>query len=153
MKASLRVLLVGDHDSGNDQMMEILQGMNAIEIVGYVSNGEDAINAYSALNPDVIFIDVIMDGMTGLEAARWIKEQDNEVQIVLLSEALRKEFLYIGTEMELDGYLPKGAQKSTLNNAIERLKAGKRYFYFAIRALVFCPEQQKMVSTLTCCLN
>jgi DNA-binding NarL/FixJ family response regulator len=153
MKPPLKILLVGDHLSGNDKMVEILQSMDAIEIVGYVSNGEDAINAYSDLDPDVIFIDVIMEGMTGLEAARWIKEQNNDVQIVLLSEALRKEFLYIGTEMELDGYLPKGAQKSILSNAIERLKAGKRYFDFAIKALVFCREQKEAPGRLTYCLN
>ena len=56
-----------------------------IDIIGEAYNGEDVIKMNDSLNPDLIFMDVIMPGIDGIEAARIIKEKDSSKKIVLMS--------------------------------------------------------------------
>ena len=88
----LRVLVVDD----NAGMRLVLQ--KAVEkaghtVVGQADNGEDAVKQVEALRPDVLFIDVEMPGMDGVEAARRIQDIDPKVVIVFATahEEYRKE--------------------------------------------------------------
>ena len=42
-------------------------------------------------SPDVILMDILMGGMTGIEATPWIKEQDRSVKVILISSEVKKE--------------------------------------------------------------
>jgi DNA-binding NarL/FixJ family response regulator len=78
-----------------------------------------------------------MGGMTGLEATRWIKEQDKNIKVIIISSEVKKEFVSEGIKSGIDGYLPKNADKATLVDAIRSVHQGNKYFNQAITNLVF----------------
>jgi DNA-binding NarL/FixJ family response regulator len=136
-RSTIKLLLVDDHRLLRDGIAAILNEVEDIEIVGSVSSGEDAISLFPSVQPDVILMDIMMDGMTGIEATRWIKEQSNEVKVILISAELKKELVTAGIQAGTDGYLPKDVEKEILIEAIRTVKNGGRYFNEAVTNLVF----------------
>lgn len=137
MQSIIRVLLVDDHAILREGIASILNAAEGIEVVGGCSSAEEAINTYAAYKPDVILMDIMMKGMTGLEATRWIKEQNGSIKIIIISSEIRKEFVSNGIKCGIDGYLPKDVEKAVLIEAIRSVVENKKYFNAAVTSLVF----------------
>ena len=137
MANSVNVLLVDDHVMLRDGIASILNQVEGINIVGGVSSGEEAVNGLKTFNPQIILMDIMMSGMTGLEATRFIKEQDKNIKVIIISSEVKKEFVSEGIKSGIDGYLPKNADKHTLVEAIRAVQRGEKYFNQAITNLVF----------------
>jgi len=133
----IRVLLVDDHVLLRDGVVMLLKQADDIQIVGSLATGEEAINQVTALLPDVILMDIHLNGMTGIEATRWIKERNPRIKIILLSMEVKKEFVSLGIQAGIDGYLPKDVEKSRLIDAIRSVFNGRKAFDYAITNLVF----------------
>lgn len=137
MSDKIRVLLVDDHTILRDGISALLSAVPDVEVVGGCSSGEEAINALSTYSPHVILMDIMMDGMTGLEASKWIKDQEPSIKIIIISSEIKKEFVSNGIKVGIDGYLPKNVDKDTLVAAIHTVVKGGKYFNAAITNLVF----------------
>lgn len=81
MTNKVKVLLAGQN-LFLDAKVERLETLGYITIVGRCRSGEECLNNYSTLNPDLIIID-ILPGMSQVETARMILEQDNTIKIIL----------------------------------------------------------------------
>ena len=147
--SKIKVLLVDDHRLLREGLTAILNQVEDIEIVGSASSGEDAISIFPSLKPDVILMDIMMGGMTGIEATRWIKEQSDSVKVILISSEVKKELVTAGIQSGIDGYLHKDVEKDILIEAIRTVKKGGRYFNEAITSLVFEDFYQKKKMTQT----
>ena len=66
----LRVLIVDDEPLGRARIADLLAKEPDVDVVGTASNGTEALTAITSLRPDLVFLDVQMPGMTGLEVAR-----------------------------------------------------------------------------------
>jgi DNA-binding NarL/FixJ family response regulator len=108
-----------------------------IDVVGSVGSGEDAINSARQTRPDVILMDIIMAGMNGIEATRWIKEFDSSIKVLLVTKEVSKEYVSAGIKSGVDGYLPKDVSSETLIEAIRTVYGGNKFFNDAIMKLVF----------------
>lgn len=137
MAGNIRVLLVDDHTMLREGLSVLLSHAGGIEIVGGLSSGEEAVNSLQEFKPDVILMDIMMGGMTGIEATRWIKEQEPGIKIIIISSEVKKEFVSAGIKCGIDGYLPKDADKETLIEAIKTVSQGGKYFNQAITNLIF----------------
>ncbi len=133
----IKVLLVDDHTLIRDGIDVMLRDTDDIEVIGSVESGEEAINEVRQNKPDVIIMDIMMGGMTGIEATRWIKEFDPTVKIIILSMEISKEYISAGISAGIDGYLPKNVSKETLLEGIRKVKTGQRFFNEVIMKLVF----------------
>jgi DNA-binding NarL/FixJ family response regulator len=133
----IKIFLVDDHTLMRDGIASMLSDCADIQVVGSSPNGEEAINKVQELQPDVVLMDIMLRGMTGIEATRWIKEQDKNVKVILVSMEVKKEFLQAGIQSGINGYLPKDTDKETMITAIRTVYAGERYFTDAITKLVF----------------
>ncbi|MGC1240634.1 MAG: response regulator transcription factor [Chryseosolibacter sp.] len=148
-EGKIKVLIVDDHRLLRDGLAALLNLADDIQVVGSVPSGEDAINIFPSLKPDIILMDIMMGGMTGIEATRWIKEQDSNVKVILISSEIKKELVSAGIQCGIDGYLPKDVDQSVLQEAIRTVKKGGRYFNEAITNLVFEDFYQKKKLTNT----
>lgn len=133
----IRLFLVDDHALMRDGIISMLAECNDIEVVGSSPNGEEAISKVQELRPDVVLMDIMLRGMTGIEATRWIKEQDENVKVILVSMEVKKEFLSAGIQCGINGYIPKDTDRETMITAIRTVYRGERYFTEAITKLVF----------------
>ncbi len=134
---TIDILVVDDHTMVRDGLTSILNQLNDIRVVGSCSSGEEAISLARTINPHIIIMDVVLKGMTGIEATRWIKEQDASVKIILISGEVKKEFVAAGIRSGIDGFLPKDASTDLLLLAINTVKSGGKYFTEAITTLIF----------------
>lgn len=133
----IKLFLVDDHTLMRDGIISMLSDCSDINVVGSSPTGEEAISQIQELQPDVVLMDIMLRGMTGIEATRWIKEQDKNVKVILVSMEVKKEFLSAGIQCGINGYIPKDTDKETMIKAIRTVYGGERYFTEAITKLVF----------------
>ncbi|HMP98558.1 MAG TPA: response regulator transcription factor [Cyclobacteriaceae bacterium] len=133
----IKLLLVDDHTLVREGINSMLSGIADIEVSGSFASAEEAINEVRENPPDVILMDIMMGGMTGIEATRWIKDLESNVKIILVTKEVSKEYVSAGIKSGVDGYLPKDVDKDTLVEAIRTVNNGGRYFNDAIMKLVF----------------
>jgi len=133
----IKVLLVDDHQLIRDGIQSMLENTADLEVIGSVPSGEDSINQVRENRPDVILMDIMMGGMTGIEATRWVKEFDSTIKVILLTMEISRDYVSAGIKSGVDGYLPKDVDKETLLEALRTVYRGGRFFNDAIMKLVF----------------
>ncbi len=137
MSGFIKVAIADDHALLRQGIIALLNNMEDIELVGEMSSGEEAVNFARNQPPEVFLLDIVMRGMTGIEATRWIKEQSPKVKIILISSEINKDFISAGIKTGIDGYLNKDIDGETLHKAIETVMKGEKYFSPEVTALVF----------------
>jgi len=135
--SKIKVALVDDHSLMRDALGAMLQQFDDIQVVGFASDGEEIVTSFKTINPDVILMDIVMKGMSGIEATRWIKERSATTKVSLLSSEVKKDFITAGIQAGIDGYLLKNAGKESLIKALHTVMNGEKYFEDAIVSLVF----------------
>lgn len=133
----IKILIADDHQLVREGIESMITGADDIEVIGMVSSGEDAINLVRENQPDVVLMDILMPGMNGIEAARWIKEIDEQIRIIMLTMEISKDYVTAAIKSGVDGYIPKDIPKKTLLDAIRSVHGGDRYFNDAIKKLIF----------------
>ena len=81
---STTIMMVDDSPFASKQIKDIVED-NGYEVIGYAKDGEEAIELYKELKPDIVILDIIMPGLNGLETAEILKKQDPAVKILMLS--------------------------------------------------------------------
>lgn len=81
---SKRVMVVDDSRLVRVQMEQVLKGTD-YEIVAHCRSGEEAIESYDEVAPDLVTMDIIMPGMDGLDAAEIILKKDPDAKVVMIS--------------------------------------------------------------------
>lgn len=133
----IKLLIVDDHKLIREGIESMIGGVQDIEVIGLVSTGEDAINMARDSRPDVVLMDIIMPGMNGIEASRWIKEEDHTIKVIIVTMEISKDYVSAAIKSGVDGYLPKDIGKEVLLDAIRTVHSGVRYFNDAIKKLIF----------------
>ena len=70
MSGEIRAVLVDDEQLAREELVFLLGEISGIEIIGQAGNGVEALTTIDRLQPDVVFLDVQMPGLTGFEVAR-----------------------------------------------------------------------------------
>lgn len=108
-----RVLIVDDSQHAREAMIDILAEDSDYEVIGIVSSGEEAIAITEQLMPDLILMDIQMQGIGGLEATRIIKLQYPYVKIVMITVSDDITHLFEALKQGAQGYLLKNLSPST----------------------------------------
>ncbi|MEC0242242.1 response regulator transcription factor [Paenibacillus dokdonensis] len=117
---NFRVLIADDSAHAREAVHEILAADASFEIVGLAQSGEEAISLTESLMPDLILMDIQMQGIGGLEATRQIKLQYPYVKIVIITVSDDASHLFEALKQGAQGYLLKNLSPSTW---IEYLRA------------------------------
>ncbi|MBT3800691.1 MAG: response regulator, partial [Bacteroidetes bacterium] len=87
----LSVLIVDDESLARDLVKTYLQDIPDIQIVGECENGFEALNSIQKNKPDLVFLDVVMPEMDGIETLRRIKAHDKNLDIIMVSAINRAQ--------------------------------------------------------------
>ena len=101
----IRILLVDD-DRQNSEFLQKFLEVEGYE-VSYAENGRVGWDAFSAIQPDLVLLDINMPVMNGFELARLIREQDRDVLIFFLTDRTEKADRLKGFDLEGNDYIPK----------------------------------------------
>ncbi len=121
----IRVLLVDDHAVMRSGFRMILEAGGDVSVVGEAATGLEAVRQASALQPDVICMDVQMPDMDGLEATRRIVADPAVASAVLIVTTFdRDDYLFAALEAGASGFLLKNAGADELVSAVRVVAAG-----------------------------
>ena len=123
----LRLLLAEDHATVRDALRLLLETKGNLDIVADVPDGAAAVDAASALEPDVAVLDVAMPKMNGLAATRAIKQQTPQVAVVALTRHSEPVYVQELLASGASGYVLKQSSFDVLLTAIAAAGAGKRF--------------------------
>jgi DNA-binding NarL/FixJ family response regulator len=104
----------------------MLEDDAAIAVVGEASDGTEAVRLANELKPTVIVMDCALPGISGIEAARRIREKQPQAKILMLSMHSEDTLVRQALEAGASGYILKNAMDLDLTNAIKRIAEGKR---------------------------
>lgn len=103
----MRVLVVDDDNLVAISLKTILEADAEVEVTGIGQNGADAIAMYREQQPDILLMDIRMEGMTGLEAAEQILQEFEAAKILFLTTFSDDEYIVKALNMGAKGYLLK----------------------------------------------
>ncbi|MDF2632402.1 MAG: DNA-binding response regulator, partial [Caproiciproducens sp.] len=103
----MRVLIVDDDRLVSNSLKTILEADAEIEVVATGNSGKEAIELYSALKPDVLLMDIRMDGMTGIEVAEILLKQDSAAKILFLTTFSDDDYIIRALQIGAKGYILK----------------------------------------------
>ncbi|MDP2954508.1 MAG: response regulator transcription factor [Chloroflexota bacterium] len=121
----LRVLLVDDHTLFRKGIASLLLSKPGIEVVGETGDGLDALTKARELMPDLIFMDIRMPGMNGIEATRRIKEEIPVMKVVILTVSEEDNDLFEAVKAGAQGYLLKNLEPEDLFKMLDWVVRGE----------------------------
>lgn len=127
MTAPIRVLIVDDHPMVAQGISAILETYDDIAVVGTLCNGREAIDQITALDPDVMLLDLNMPLVNGLNATEIILEQRPDTRILILSMHDSPEYISAALNHGAMGYLLKDVPTEEIKHAIDAVMKGERY--------------------------
>mgnify|MGYP002382080306 CR=1 FL=1 len=119
------IMLVDDHPLLRKGLRQLLTLSGEMEVVAEAGNGKDAIKLAIELDPDLILLDLNMQGMDGLETLRHLRDEGVTSRIVMLTVSDADEDVLSAISAGADGYLLKDMEPEDMLVQIERALSGK----------------------------
>ena len=121
----IRILLADDHTIFRKGLQEIINKQSDMTVVGEARDGVDAVNRAEELAPDIILMDISMPILDGVKATRLIRDQDEQVGIVMLTMYGDNQYVFEAIKAGAQGYILKDADLDELLKAIRGVHRGQ----------------------------
>ncbi len=123
-----KILFVDDHQLIIDGLKGFISQIPSYQIIGEAHDGNEAIRLAKILEPDLIFMDIEMPGMSGIQASQEIKKERPETKIIIVSMHQEKELIKKLISFQIDGYLLKTSSQQEVLEAAEKVLNGEKCF-------------------------
>ncbi|UII76525.1 response regulator transcription factor [Flagellimonas sp. HMM57] len=132
-----KIIIADDHKMFLDGLLSILSSKDTIEIVLTANNGKNVAKYLDINNTeepiDLVITDVNMPEYNGIELNKYIKEKHTNTKTLVVSMLHDTNTVQTLTKDNVDGYIPKNAEKGELIEAIETILKGEKYFSQTIK--------------------
>lgn len=119
------VLVVDDHPAMRSLIQEACSLSPDLEVVGSSADGISALADIRALDPDVVVLDLMLPGLTGLELVKTLREEGSRTRCLVLTARDDPDALFEAVRADVAGFLDKSTDIDALVRAIERVAAGE----------------------------
>ncbi len=116
----LRAVLVDDEQLARDELGYLLGRIGGVEVIGHAGNGVEALTTIDRLQPDLVFLDVQMPGLTGFEVARRLLDMQAISQIIFVTAF--DQHAIEAFEVNAVDYLLKPVDPARLEVAVQRAR-------------------------------
>jgi len=131
---NIRIVLVDDHALLREGMRKVLEQEPDLTVVGEAADGAEAVAVVGALRPDVVLMDVVMPGMSGVEATKQIKRCSPQTAVLILSAYDDDRYVLGLLEAGVAGYLLKCSRGQEVVQAIRAAQTGDAVLHPAVTA-------------------
>jgi len=125
MTAKITVLVVDDHDLLREGVVGTLSSFDDIEVVGEANNGDTAVALVEELQPDVVVMDLVMPGGSGIDAIRRISTEHPETHVLALTSFTDGSLVRRAFEAGTTSFLFKAVDVDGFTNAVRSTAAGQ----------------------------
>jgi len=123
----MRIMVVDDDRLVTSSLKTILESDEDIEVVAKGNSGSEAVELYKRYRPDIVLLDIRMDGVTGLEAAEEIIACDKNAKILFLTTFSDDEYIVRAFQIGAKGYILKQNYESIIPS-VKAVHMGQRVF-------------------------
>jgi len=131
-----KIFIVDDHFIFRNGLKDLLDEVPEVEVIGEAESGEQFLKMLPEISPDIIFMDIKMPGINGIETTRKALEMRPELKILALSMFGENEYVEEMLQAGALGYLLKNIGKEELIKAIDNISQQKGYFSDEILVMV-----------------
>ena len=122
----IRLMVIDDQAVVRQGFVSLIKTVPDMEIVGEGSNGQEAVDLFRQLRPDITLMDLRMPALSGAEAIRQIRSEFPAARIIVLTTFDGDEDIYRAVQAGAQGYLLKDMFFEELEAAIRKVHAGAR---------------------------
>jgi two-component system response regulator NreC len=139
----ISVVLVDDHAVVRSGIRLLLDRQEDIEVIGEAGNAKDALFRARALKPDVILLDVVMPGESGVEVLPRLLEESPETKVLVLSMQDDPSYVREAFAAGARGYVLKEAADEEVVSAVREIAKGGRYVHPTLGARMVVAEAEE----------
>ncbi len=132
MDTPVRILVADDHTLVRAGLVALIAGLPDMRVVGEAADGREALRQVRLLQPDIVLMDIAMQGLNGLEAAGRMRSEFPAVKVVMLSMHANEEYVAQAIKAGAAGYLLKDAAAAELAATLAAVARGELYLSPAI---------------------
>lgn len=147
--AKTRIVLADDHALARAGFRMLLEQQPGTEVIAEARDGAELVSLAIALDPDIVFTDIEMPGMGGLEAIRAIADAAPRVRCVVLSMHEDAAMVKLASASGAAGYLMKSASAQEFAQAVQAVTARGSYWSPAVAALLLTTSEPAPEELLT----
>ena len=120
--SKVRVMIVEDQPTYRELVEIVLSLDPQFDVVGVASDGQEALDSFDEVRPDLVLIDFLMPGLDGLETARRMKERRPEVKIAMVTAHEEEVLKRLASAARIQEVIPKAS--FNLDRVQRLVKAG-----------------------------
>ncbi len=124
----MKILLVDDHNLFRNGLKMLLDTLHGYEVTGEASNGKEFLEIILKNDYDIVFLDIEMPEINGIEAARRAIEYKPDLKIITLSMYGDEEYYDQMVDAGAKGFLLKNTNLQEVKTAIDTVMDGGNYF-------------------------
>ncbi|ALO14222.1 Nitrogen regulation protein C [Salinivirga cyanobacteriivorans] len=124
----LQAFIVDDHSIFRQGLAIMLNKLNNVKVIGEAEDGKQFIDSIDKYNPDIVFLDIKMPNMDGIEAAELAFKKKPSLKIVVMTMFEEPAYLNKMVELGVHGFLLKNAEMMEIRKALARINEGDTYF-------------------------
>jgi len=121
------VILVDDYEIVRAGTSAVLSTDNNIKVIGEASGANELFALLKTKQPDIILLDIMMPGKTGLEITKILNIEHPNIKIIIFSGLTEDESFYLAIKSGAHGLMPKNALNTELITAIHKVAEGEDY--------------------------
>jgi two-component system response regulator NreC len=140
---AIRVLVVDDHAVVRAGLRRVLDAEKDIETIGEAANAERAVFEALEHKPDVVLMDVVMPGRSGIEGMPALLQAVPEARVLILSMQDDPHYVREAFEAGASGYVLKEAADTDVVEAVRAVAGGSRYVHPALGAKLVAAETEE----------
>jgi DNA-binding NarL/FixJ family response regulator len=140
--ATIKVLICDDHALVRSGLRRLLESEDVFEVVGEAADAEQAVEKTAQLVPDVLLLDVVMPGRSGIDALLDLRAASPQTRVLVLSMQDDPSYVRQAFAAGADGYLVKEAADADLVQAIQDVARGHRYVHPSLGARLAALEAE-----------
>ncbi|MDX2476646.1 MAG: response regulator transcription factor [Gammaproteobacteria bacterium] len=121
------IILVDDHSIVRAGFKQLLEGTGKFLVVAEAKDGHEGYSLYLKHKPDIIILDIAMEGVSGLDVLERILKKDRSAKVVMLS--MFEDYAFVSRAINLGayGYISKSIEPEKLFFAMGEIASGKRW--------------------------
>jgi DNA-binding NarL/FixJ family response regulator len=127
-----QVIIVDDHKIFRDGLKLLLNEIPNIKVIGEASDGKEFLNMLDVHKPDIVFMDIKMPEMSGIEATQIAMQKYPDMKVIILSMSGNEEHFSLSLNVGACAYLLKNSDITEIEKAIYSVLEGNNYFSEAL---------------------
>jgi two-component system, NarL family, response regulator NreC len=143
---SIAVVLADDHPVVRQGLRAALGAAPGLAVVGEAGDGLETVRLVERLRPDVLVLDLLMPGLSGLDVLPVVRQRCPETRVVVFSMYAGEDFVLQALRHGAVAYVLKGCDPAHVVEAVRRAAAGGRYLSPGISERAFDAYQAKAAS-------